>query len=332
MNEKERYPAWFRLIFSAGAVLFAILLVLFVLTSLLTGISMSLPSIIGLFGQLFAISIYVLFALILFGLFMAFLTIKRNPSVSNSMVVRDNYLKYDTIDKDGRKRKKTVSLANINDYLMEHGSMNIIEGLTLSKEGKEAKASIRNLFVGAEEKKISLAELYNQDPDSYNRIAAFLDHISVRDKIALEFHLHTYVFQQDMLEKGTEMQQELKRLQHSIQDEEVRNRIRETLKQLETAEKQLDSAADNDRLRKLYTYYMPMLIEIIGSYSQLDSHEEAGSGKAKSRAQLMQTFDLIEAAFASLIQKENDDSDLLEAASESMEQLLETRNGHKEVE
>ena len=332
MNDKERYPAWFRLIFGAGCVLFGILMVMFVLTSLITGISMSLSSIIGLFGQLFAISIYVLFALILFGLFMAFLTMKRNPSVSTSMVVRDNYLKYDAIDKDGRKRKKTVSLANINDYLTEHGSMNIIDGLVLSKGGNEAKANIRNLYVGTEEKKISLAELYNQDQDAYNRIAAFLDHISMRDKIALEFHLHTYVFQQDMLEKGKDLQSELKQLQKGLRDEEVADRIGNTLQELETMEKQLDSAADNDKLRKLYTHYVPMLAEIIRNYRDLDEGIPSERERNNSKEQLMQTFDLIDAAFASLNQKEDQDFEKLETSSESMEQLLQTKNGHKEVE
>ena len=330
MNEKERFPLSFKLILGAGTVLFVLLFVMFVLTSALTGISMSIPAIIGMFGKLFAISIYVLFALILFGLFMAFLSGKKNPVSSSSMVVRDNYLKYEFTDKDGKKRKKTFSLANINKYLETHGQMKIIDDLILSKDGHDAKANIRNLMAGTETEKKSLAAIYNEDPAEYKRIATFLDHISTHDVIDLEFRLDTYRFRENMTEEGQKLQASLRAEQKKIEDEEIRSRIDQTIHELAKAEQYLPDAGQDDRLRKLYTRYLPMLGGIIESYEGLDRNDQDLKRKEKARKELIQTFDLILAAFTSLNeQKEETGTDRLEAASESLEQILQT--GHEEV-
>ncbi|MBQ6560146.1 MAG: hypothetical protein IJL85_04890 [Erysipelotrichaceae bacterium] len=331
MKEKERVSPLFRLVFGAGAVIFGLLLILFVLTSSLTGISMSLQGVKDLFTSLFVISIYVLAALALFGFIMAAIAMKKNPSVSSSMVVRDNYLKYDYTDKDGKKKKKTFSLVNINKYLESHGQMKLIDDLILSKEGHDSKASIRNLMVGTEEgEKKSLATVYNEDPAEYQRIAAFLDHISARDEINLEFRLNTYIFRENMAEEGQKLQASLRNQLRNIQDEVVCSRIIETIQELQKAEQLLSDAGYDDRLRKLYMNYMPMLTGIIETFGGLDRNDQDLKRKEKARTELMQTFDLILAAFASLNdQKEEEGFDRLEAASDTLEKIVQT--GHEEV-
>ena len=331
MNDKERFPPLFKFIFGAGAVLFGLLLVLFVITSSVTGISMSLPGIKDLFTTLFVMSIYILAALVLFGFIMMAVTMKKNLVSASSMVVRDNYLKYDAIDRDGKKKKKTFSLANINKYLETHGQMNLIDDLILSKDGHDAKANIRNLMVATEggEKK-SLAAIYNEDPAEYQRIAAFLDHISSHDEIDLEFRLNTYIFRDEMVEEGQKLQSSLRSQLKGIEDEEIRKRMVETIQELQKAEDLLDDSGYDDRLRKLYTRYLPMLMEILETYGSLDRNDQDLKRKEKARSELMETFDLILAAFASLNNnKEEEGFDRLEAASETLEQLLQT--GHEEV-
>ncbi|MBR4462078.1 MAG: hypothetical protein IKS51_05835 [Erysipelotrichaceae bacterium] len=330
MNDKERFPPLFKFIFGAGAVLFGLLLILFILTSAMTGISMSLQGIKDLFSTLFVISIYILAALVLFGFIMMAITMKKNPAAASSMVVRDNYLKYEYIDKDGKKKKRTFSLVNINKYLETRGQMKLIDGLVLSKDGHDSKASIRNLMVSTEEKKQSLATVYNEDPAEYQRIAMFLDHISTHDEIDLDFHLDTYIFRENMAEEGKKLQSSLRSRLKGIEDEEIRNRIIETIQELQKAEGLLDDSGYDDKLRKLYTTYVPMLIGILETYGGLDRNDQDLKRKEKARMELMETFDLILAAFASLNDKKEEEGfDRLEAASDSLEQILQT--GHEEV-
>jgi hypothetical protein len=331
MKEKERFSPLFRLIFGAGAVLFGILFVMFVLTSAFTGISMSLQGIKDLFTSLFVISIYVLAALALFGFIMMAISRKKHPEVAGSMVVKDNYLKYEYTGQDGKKKKKTFSLTNINKYLESHGQMRLIDDFYLSKDGHDMKANMRNLMVGTEDgEKKSLAALYNEDPAQYRRIAMFLDRISTRDEIDLEFRLNTYIFRDNMIAEGQKLQGELRNGLKGIEDEEIRSRMIETIQELQKTEELLEGSGSDDRLRKLYTRYLPMLMEILGTYGSLDRNDQDLKRKEKARNELMETFDLILAAFASLNdEKEKEEFDRLEAASETLEQLLQT--GHEEV-
>ncbi|MBQ6478640.1 MAG: hypothetical protein IJI44_04640 [Erysipelotrichaceae bacterium] len=329
MDNENSFYTIMRGVFAGCGVLFVLLLALFLLTSLTTGQSLFAPEIVQLFVTLFQISTAVFGGLAVFMLFLAVFTKKKNPALPGSMVVKDNVLKYEYIDENGRKKKKTFSLKNIDAYLNERGSMDIILDAVLSKNDPKEKPNIRSLMIQFPKKeKKSLAILYKEDPDTYNRIASFLDRISVKDVRDLQDHLPRYVHQQDLLDQGEDLVRELKRRRMATDDSEVKAGIDAVNDRISEMKTLILEGGNNDKLRKLYSYYVPMLTEIIDNFVTIESHEGI-ENDPKAKEKLMQTFDLIGAAFETLRDKQKEDEfDQLEATAQTIEALLkQEKNG-----
>ncbi len=322
MDNENSFYIIMRGVFAGCGVLFVLLLALFILTSLTTGQSMFAPEIMQLFVTLFRISTGVFAALAVAMLVMAIFVKKKNPAVPGSMVVKDGSLRYEYIDADGKKRRKTFDLKNIDAFLTERGVMNIVLDAQLSKDDPKEKPNIRNLmiqFTGKEKK--SLALLYKEDPNTYNRIAAFLDRISKKDVNDLKEHLTRYVHQQDLLDQGDDLTIQLKKRRMETSDSGVKQGIDTVMDRIKELETLILESGNNDKLRKLYSYYVPMLIEIIDNFITIDSHE--GTDNREARNKLMETFDLIGSAFEALRDKQKEDEfDQLETTVQTIEQLL----------
>ena len=322
MDNKNSFYTIMRGAFAGCGVLFVLLLALFILTSLTTGQSMFAPEIAELFVALFQISTAVFAGLALFMLIFAIFVRKKNPPVPGSMVVKDGSLRYEYTDENGKKRKKTFDLKNIDAFLTERGVMNIVLDAQLSKYDPKEKPNIRNLMIqlpGKEKK--SLALLYKEDPNTYNKIVAFLDRISGKDAGDLKEHLTRYVHQQDLLDQGDDLTMQLKKRRMLTSDSQVKQGIDAVTDRIKELEILILENGNNDKLRKLYSYYVPMLIEIIDNFITIDSHE--GTDNREARSRLMETFGLISNAFEALRDKQKEDEfDQLEATAQTIEQLM----------
>lgn len=322
MDNQNSFYTIMRGVFAGCGVLFVLLLVLFILTSLTTGQSMFAPEIIRLFVTLFQISTAVFAGLAVVMLFMAIFMKKKNPSVPGSMVVKDGSLRYEYIDENGKEKRKTFDLKNIDAFLNERGVMHIILDAVLSKNDPKEKPNIRNLMIQFPQKeKKSLALVYKEDPVTYNRIASFLDRISKKDVRDLKDHLDRYVHQQDLLDQGDDLTTQLNKRRMETSDGKVKEGIDAVTEKIRDLKTMILEGGNSDKLRKLYSYYVPMLIEIIDNYITIDSHE--GTDNKEAKVKLMQTFKLISDAFTALRDKQKEDEfDLLEATAETVEQLL----------
>ena len=323
MDNENSFYTIMRGVFAGCGVLFVLLLALFLLTSLTTGQSMFAPEITRLFVTLFQISTAVFGGLAVFMLILGVFLGKKNPAVPGSMVVKDGSLRYEYLDENGKKKRKTFDLKNIDAYLNKRGVMNIVLDAALSKYDQKERPNMRSLMIQFPEKeKKSLALLYKEDPDAYNRIAAFLDRISGKDVRDLESNLPRYVHQQDLLDMGDELCMQLKKRRAMTSDRDVKEGIDTVLERLEEQKILILEDGNNDKLRKLYSYYVPMLTEIIDSFVTIESHEGIDNDP-KAKEKLMQTFELISGAFAALRDKQREDEfDMLEATAQTVEQLL----------
>ena len=200
--------------------------------------------------------------------------------------------------------------------------MNIVMDAKLSENDPKEKPNIRNLMIEFPEKeKKSLAILYKENPDTYSRIAAFLDRISNKDAEDLKEHLARYVHQQDLLDQGDDLTRQLNRRRMEISDGEVKAGIDAVTGRINELKTLILENGNNDKLRKLYSYYVPMLIEIIDNFITIDSHEGTDNREAKNK--LMETFELISSAFEALRDRQKEDEfDQLEATAQTIEQLL----------
>ncbi|MBQ6492843.1 MAG: hypothetical protein IJI92_03135 [Erysipelotrichaceae bacterium] len=306
-----------------GAFFLGLLLILFFITSAVTGISMFNEEIMKLLTVLFGITVFIVIILAL-ALVGAIFGLSKSPvRNTGSMVVKDNALKYEYRDENSRKRKKSFSLTNIDRYLNDYKEMYLPDDLRLYKADPNKKSSAINLMVETSDKrKLSLKDLYFEDADQYNRICAFLDRISDKDEIDLEFRLRKYVAQENILYAGEDAVRTFKELRKEISDKTIKAQIDRTIENIRKTSTCIDQIDRDDQMRKLYDNYMDMLVEILKNYATLEKHEKRPEELNKAKEKLLQTFELINSAFDALISgKEEEKIEELEADAQSLEDI-----------
>ena len=294
----------------------ALLLVLAVLTSMVTGISFFDKQIMSVLTTILVISLVILGVMALI-LFIGALIMNRNTTVSRtSTLIKDGTIRYEGVDEKGRKRKKNVDLKHIDEFLSKYSQLYMIKDTTLAKADPKAKSNVNTLIVTlADGRQLSLKKLNDEDPELYNQIGAFLDKIKDKDQIDLSFRMRRYAMEEDIVLKGREVMEQLKDLKRKVSNKQVRDRITEMIDKLKEKEELIPDNAD--KIRKLYDHYLPMLAGIIEDYITMEGHKIADI--TASRNKLLETFALIENALDSFGVKEDIEYfDELEAESETL--------------
>ncbi len=290
-----------KLLMRFGLIVLGLLLALFIVASLVSGVSLTNPAILKMFVDIFGISVGII-ALLGVAFFAAAIFLMRSPvQKSGSMVVKDGSMKYEYRDENNRIRKKTVNLSNIDKYLNDYKEMNIIDDLKLYKKDKSKKANVMTMFVEQSDGKVlSLKDLYFEDKNEYNRIGAFLDRIAKKDEIDLEFRLRKYVAVDNIINSGREKILVLKDYKRQIKDKDVVNGISEIINDITDMEDDIAAIEDYDKVRKLYDNYLGMMIGILDNFQNLEKYEKRPEELAKAKQQLLQSFELIDSAFEAL--------------------------------
>ena len=299
MDNEGKYAA--KLLMRFGLIVLGLLLALFIVASVVSGVSLTNPAILKMFVDIFGISVGII-ALLGVAFFAAAIFLMRSPvQKSGSMVVKDGSMKYEYRDENNRIRKKTVNLSNIDKYLNDYKEMNIIDDLKLYKKDKSKKANVMTMFVEQPDGKVlSLKDLYFEDKNEYNRIGAFLDRIAKKDEIDLEFRLRKYVAVDNIINSGREKILVLKDYKRQIKDKDVVNGISEIINDITDMEDDIAAIEDYDKVRKLYDNYLGMMIGILDNFQNLEKYEKRPEELAKAKQQLLQSFKLIDSAFEAL--------------------------------
>ena len=320
--EKQHYDfSPFGFLIKAGAIILALLFVLALITSATTGIPLFDPAILKMLSDIFIIALVVLGLLLLIPFIVIVFIMKGEVHMTGpSALVKDYALRYDTYE-DGRKKKKTFDIRNIDKYLSEYKQMYVIDEMILSKPDKNKKANANTLYIELPDKtKMSLRNLSVEDKDLYNRLCAFLDSIHDLDEIALQFRLGSLVQKETIINSAREAINSLKALRRQIQDEEVTDQLDKTIEKLSSDQ---DRIENNDMVRKLYERYLKLLVDICNNYAVLEKYNTAPNNLVKTKQNLLETFALIDAA---LDKAESKDEAEIEAEVKSIEEVL-TKNG-----
>ena len=238
---------------------------------------------------------------------------KDAPVSNRSTLIKDNTLRYEKKDENGRKKKVSFSIANIDEYLSKYSELYVVRNARLYKSDKKAKANANTLMVSLDNgKTMSMRQLNNSDPELYNEICALLDRIKDKDSIDLSFRMRKYAAEEDLILAGRKSAKELKDLSKRIKNKEIRERINTLCGQIYEFE---DNVIDHaDRVRKLYDHYLPMLEEIVENYITMEGHDAKIVNISDSRSRLSDTLTLLSGAFASLEKGEqSEDLDQLDA-------------------
>ncbi|MBO7676250.1 MAG: hypothetical protein J6S49_01860, partial [Erysipelotrichaceae bacterium] len=141
MENKDRDLPVFSMLIKAGAIILVLLFVLAAIASATTGISMFDPEIFAMLSTIFKIALGVLGLLILIPFIVVIFFKKGDVSLNGpSALVKDNALRYDAYE-NGKKRKKTFDIRNIDKYLNTYKQMYVIDNMILSKPDASKKAN-----------------------------------------------------------------------------------------------------------------------------------------------------------------------------------------------
>ena len=173
-------------------------------------------------------------------------------------------------------------------------------------------------------KKLSMRDLNNEKPMLYDRIAAFLYKISDKSVTDMAASLKRLVARENMINLGKDEAYDLKVLKKSVKDQEVKEQIDLIIADINRTEELINVTGTNDKIRKLYEHYLPMLREITQNYLTLEAHDLEKDKIEAARVKLMETFRLIEGAFNSLTANADEQQfDELEATVATVSALLE---------
>ena len=321
MKEQGQEFSLFAFLIKSGAIILAILFGLAIITSITTGIPLFDPAILDMLSKVFIIALGVLGLLFLIPFVVIVFFKKGDVSLNGpSALVKDNALRYEVYE-DGKKRKKTFDIRNIDNYLNTYKQMYVINGMILSKPDTSKKANANTLQIELPDKtRMSLRQLSVEDKDLYNRLCAFLDSISALDEIALQFRLGSLVQKETIIYSAKEAMDLLRVQKNQIQDEEVLKQLDTTIEKLNRDQNSIDS---NDRIRKLYDRYLKLLVGICENYAVLEKHNTDPKNLLKTKQNLLETFALIDAA---LDKAENKDEVEIEAQVSNIEEVM-NKNG-----
>ena len=321
MKEQGQEFSLFAFLIKSGAIILAILFGLAIITSITTGIPLFDPAILDMLSKVFIIALGVLGLLFLIPFVVIVFFKKGDVSLNGpSALVKDNALRYEVYE-DGKKRKKTFDIRNIDNYLNTYKQMYVINGMILSKPDTSKKANANTLQIELPDKtRMSLRQLSVADKDLYNRLCAFLDSISALDEIALQFRLGSLVQKETIIYSAKEAMDLLRVQKNQIQDEEVLKQLDTTIEKLNRDQNSIDS---NDRIRKLYDRYLKLLVGICENYAVLEKHNTDPKNLLKTKQNLLETFALIDAA---LDKAENKDEVEIEAQVSNIEEVM-NKNG-----
>ena len=318
----DKKQGTFAIFLKAAFFMLGLLLVLALLASWKSGISIFDRQIMSVLSTILIISLVILGVLSLSVFVVAIFGSKNERVPGQSTLIKDNTLRYEGRDERGRKKKLSVDLRKIDDFLSQYSELYMIKGTKLHKQDPKGKSNANTLIVALPDgSQMSLNALHSKDPQLYNEICAFLNRIGNKDAIDLSFRMRKYAAEEDLILSGRETCENLKSLSRQVKDRDVKTKISETIAKIAGFEPYIIDQAD--RVRKLYDHYRPMLCSICENYIVVEGHDEKIVDISDARKRLTDTLVLINSAFDSLSAGQEAESfEQLEADARNVDAVL----------
>ncbi len=220
-----------------------------------------------------------------------------------------------------RQQKYTAAqMAKINVYLRSwfrsRRSLPIASNIDLRIHGQRY-ASLASLDVYRDNSYVcSLNDFGRRYPDSYNEILSELVRMSQQGRAEEVIDVEAHEAKEEVKPQPTEAPkqepkkevkaaqeyiEQISRLNDDIPDEGISNGLFETcalLKQIQTLEEKFP--ASKDKLKKLYDYYLPILVRILKQYDNLQAAQTDPSYE-ETKEKLNRTIRLINDAMKTII-------------------------------
>ena len=215
--------------------------------------------------------------------------------------------RYSYNQKSANAAKSSLSNADISkidkklkSYFKDNLVLNVVEGIDLTTQ-KGAYTSIDDLYITYKSEKICrLSEIRDSNVAIYDRIATLLLAFAKESNEVLKEKVEPR--KENKIPKLSDAQKyidKINSLNEKIPNEEVTNGLYQTcdlLKQIDLVNKQ----NKDDKLTKLYDYYLPILLDVLERYDELDDSPTKGEEFTKTENKLIKTIILINEALKTI--------------------------------
>ena len=234
-----------------------------------------------------------------------------------------------TRGKTVNKKRSTLSNADIvridsklSEYFKHNYALAVIDDVSLVLSGG-AYSSVDKLDVTyKDEKVVRLGEFKDSYPEMYDKILSLLNAFSKQSEEVLKSKPQANVRKEDVLSDADKYIEKINSLNAQIPQEEITNGLYQTcdlIKQIETSRDE----KDNPKLKKLYDYYLPILVGILEKYKKLQDVSIKSDEFKDCESQLIKTIILINEALKTIYEEMHEDDYMnINADIETLQTLL----------
>lgn len=247
---------------------------------------------------------------------------KAEPKVQNKATSKPNNMSNADLVKIDKK---------LATYFKNNVSLPIIDGISLeTSNGKYVSIDQLNISYKGE-KVLKLGEFKEEHYGVYEKIVELLVEFSKQPESVMKEKVETPdINKEDVLSDAQKYINKINDLNAAIPQEEITNGLYQTCDLLNKIELSKASKQDEQKLTKLYDYYLPILTGILENYKTLQNDTVKGEDFKKCEAQLIKTIMLINQALKTLYTEMHEDDYLnINADIDTLQTLLK-KDGYAE--
>lgn len=265
-------------------------------------------------GMSFMLPLFLIIAVVVGIAIASVSTYKNNSSDEQSF---SSYRRENRYQRSGNSQSSKIAKINLylRQYFKSRSSIRVVDQIELRLR-EEKYASLSSLDVYRNNVYIcSFNEYQRRYPESYSAIINDLYSIQANSPLQAEvFDAQVVENPQPKKEETVKKEknaqyfiEEITSLNNDIPDEEISNGLYETsslLKQVQTLESKFPNS--KDKLKKLYEYYLPILINILNQYRNLQ-YAKTDPSYEETKNKLIRTIHLINDAMGKIISSMTDE-------------------------
>lgn len=228
--------------------------------------------------------------------------------------------------------QKTSSLSNadlnkidnkLNQYFRTNLELPIVDGISLKTLGGKFTTADMLCITYKDEKVIKLIEFKDKYPDVYNKIMRLLLAFAKQKDEVLKSEVKAEPKKENVLSDADKYIEKINELNEAIPQEEITNGLYKTCDYLKQINLLKETKQDESKIRKLYDYYLPILVSILEKYKTLQDSPEHGQEFKDCEAQLIKTIILINEALKAIVSSmQEDDYMTINADINTLQSLL----------
>ncbi len=250
----------------------------------------------GGFGLFSLIPVFVVF-FVFFAIFKSIFNSNNQPQARSRVrsTARSNNTAKSLSNRDRSRIDKKLAR-----YFRQNIKLPILDNISLTTKNGNYTV-IEELYISmGDELIISMDDFKNNYPDMYSRICDLLLVFSKQEDEVLNAEVKVEeVKKEEKLSDAEKYIDKINSLNNDIPNEEVTNGLYQTSALLKQIELSADKD-DEDKLSKLYDYYLPILTKILENYKTLSKVNGDSEEIKKSEVQLIKTIILINEALKEL--------------------------------